>query len=701
MKRLLTTTLLLIALVAGATGVARHAHADVRDSMGIEGAFDQAKNDQVAADATAANTPTTQQQLPDPSQGFGSVMAWIMSLFAWLVGVAAITLDNAVYYTVVTMGSYVNKLSAVGVTWRILRDIGNIMFIFGFIAVGITTILNVDWYGIRKMLPMLLVGAIFLNFSLFFAEAVVDVGNLFATQFYTQINGGQAAGAKSFDPGFTIRVSQEGISNRLMSQLGLPTIYNEANRNQEIFKTGNTWIIGFMGIILFLVTAFVMFSFAFILIARFVALIFLIIVAPIGFAGLAVPGFAARAQQWWKMLFEQTITAPILMLMLYIALAVITDANFLTGFCIPGQSTLTGDVNTNTACVANAVGWVSGNFAGFGSFILSFLVAMGLLLLVLVYAKRWSAFGGDAATELAGKMTFGLTGWAANRTIGRVAYFGGRRLQQIQGFNRFDAATGRVLSRGLKQAATGSFDLRGSGILSKIPLGDNIKPGDAAKDGFVGARKRTIEDHEKAAKAIEEAHKEASTVRKDEAFAIAEAEKRQLAAGQAVTASQKRVDEIQTTVLDAKDRLSKATTEEARRAANQALDTAEGNLKNAKESLKDAKEAEKIAVRATAAAEMVRDKRLKEGIKKNKIAYAEWISNKWNPITWTVAYGPGGGAAAEKIIKEAKSKKSKDQQISELVKEAAKDTVVETVEERASTPAPGGAPAAAPAAPHP
>jgi len=60
-----------------------------------------------------------------------------MKLFAWLLGAAAITLDNAMYYTVVHMGSYINGLSAVGVAWRILRDIGNIILIFGFIILAL------------------------------------------------------------------------------------------------------------------------------------------------------------------------------------------------------------------------------------------------------------------------------------------------------------------------------------------------------------------------------------------------------------------------------------------------------------------------------------------------------------------------------------------------------------------------------------
>ena len=262
-------------------------------------------------------------------------MTWIMSLFAWLVGVAAITFDNAVYYTVVTMGNYVNNLSAVGVTWRILRDLGNIIIIFGFLAIGITTILNVNWYGGKmKMLPMLLVSAVFLNFSLFITEAVIDTGNLFATQFYTQINGGHPAGAKELSTLVSPFLKRKVFQTNSCGPIRDFKLFmaKRGTRKKVYSKPGIPGLIGFMAIILFIIAAFVMFSLAFILIARFVILLFLIIISPVAFAGLAIPQLASRAKKWWSTLFQQTITAPVLLLLLYIALAVITDEKFLTGF---------------------------------------------------------------------------------------------------------------------------------------------------------------------------------------------------------------------------------------------------------------------------------------------------------------------------------------------------------------------------------
>ncbi|MDP2665557.1 MAG: hypothetical protein Q8P23_02870 [bacterium] len=429
---------------------------------------------------------------------YSYVMQKIMTLFAWLVGVAALTLDYAVYYTVVTMGDYIKNLSAVGVTWRILRDIGNIVLIFGFLAVGITTILNVDWYGGgKKMLPMMFVAAVFLNFSLFISEAIVDTGNLFATQFFTQINGGSLPTSGPLgltSNGVVLTTENEGISNKIMAQLGLQAIYGAALApNTEIFKAGNTWLIGFMGIILFLVVAFVMFSLAFILIARFIALIFLIIASPLGFAGLAMPGFVNLAGKYWKALFEQTITAPILLLMLYIALRVITDDLFMTGF---GSST-------------NPTGWTGfiqngtnmSNLPGFASLVLSFLVAMGLLLAVVVYAKRWSAFGGDWATRTAGKLTFGLAGAGMRTTAGWGSQYLSKKVEGSR-LGRIPVV-GRSLLGVLDRGAKASFDVRGSGVLKKIPFGSQIDTGEAQKGGYRKELETAIKGREDHAKRLE------------------------------------------------------------------------------------------------------------------------------------------------------------------------------------------------------
>lgn len=482
MQRLLSISFITLALVVSAAGVAPTVHAGPLPEGNAcpQGSFwiserDRCEYDEfspvvlvtedeavaqetaataarIAADKAANLTAMDPGQAPKLDGAMAQIMSFIMSLFAWLLGVAMITLNYAVYYTVVTMGNYVHNLAAVGVAWSILRDIGNIMLIFGFLAVGVTTILNVDWYGGgKKMLPMMLVAAVFLNFSLFISEAVIDTGNLFATQFYTQINGGKLptpADVNSMSP------ASEGISNKIMSQLGLATIYASARQNDKVLLDGTSVFIAFMSIILFMIAAFVMFSLAFVLVFRFVALLFLIILSPVGFAGLAVPQLARRAKQWWDKLFEQTVTAPILLLMLYIALAIITDVHFL-GF---------GPAGDWAGFVPNASGGIT-KLANFGSILLSFLVAMGLLLAVVIQSKNLSAFGAKLAQRAAGALSFGAVSLGGRATLGLAGgMLASKRMQALarMGSKPGSSRAARAGGLALRAAVFGGRGLRGA-----------------------------------------------------------------------------------------------------------------------------------------------------------------------------------------------------------------------------------------------
>jgi hypothetical protein len=437
MKRRLTIALVALALLASVAGVGvpqAYAGAPAPPTAPTGGVAPIAGDQNAVVPVGGAET----------SQVMGTIMGWIVTLFAWLLGVAAITLNWVMYYTVVTMGSHVGQVAAIGLTWSTLRDIGNIILIFGFLAAGIGVILNVSWYSYdKKMLPMLLIVAVFINFSLFVSEAVIDVGNLFATQFYTQIVGQvpSEASLQAMDP------TSEGISTHILANLGLTTIYGQArdmgtnNQAPVAFKGANPFVAGFMSILLFIIAAFVIFSLAFILIARYIVLIILIIIAPIGFAGLVVPKLGGLASKWWNTLFTQTITAPVLLLLLYVALRVITDLRFLTGSGTQQMDWL---------------GVQSNQPASFANVMLSFIIAMGLLLLVTLTSKMLGAKGGDAATKWAGRLSFGATALGAGALIGGSAY-GTRRLLQRYAPN---SRAARVASRGLRAVERARLDAR-------------------------------------------------------------------------------------------------------------------------------------------------------------------------------------------------------------------------------------------------
>ncbi len=551
-------------------------------------------NSNCTTNPAGVDNPTLPKTYTDNTSTYGYIMSEIMGLFAWLLGTAALTLDYAAYYTVVHAGAFLgsntaNGLSAIGVVWQIFRNIGNIVLIFGFLAVGIEIMLGTQSYGAKKMIPILLIAAVFLNFSLFISEAIIDVGNLFATEFYAQINGGQVLTPQQIDTmsgnSVTAAIHDEGISNRIMQQLGLAAIYGGALDQQTgstgsgkanaILNSNSAWYIGFLGIMLFLIAAFVMFSLAFILIARFVILILLIVVAPIGFAGLAVPKLSKTASSWWSYLFQQTITAPILMLLLYVALAVITDANFLSGFGVNHGGQSAADLWD---------GFLTGHFSGFASLVLSFLVAMGLLLAVTIAAKKMSAFGADAAmkwgTRLSGMgLTAAAVGWTGRRTLGAIGHSGAAGIRRT-GFGR--TALGMSVASGLEnKLAKNSFDFRNTSLAKSVG-----QAGIQFGKGQKGGAKKEYEDQKKAyEKAAEESIRERPKT-KEEREAIREAEEKHRSA-----------TEEKSDAVTAKSRaeLNHASSAEELKRLETLRDTDPqwmANLKNYKQ-LQDAQEAER------------------------------------------------------------------------------------------------------------
>lgn len=500
MKRLLFTSLVVFSLtVLWATFAPMPARANALDTnAGIQGTtattdpFAQPAAD--AAQQAASAIPTNSGSNPGLAidSTMAKVMSWFMEIFALLLGVAAILLDNAVHYTVVTMGSYISSLSAIGVTWRIFRDIGNILLIFGFLAIGISTILNLEFYGWKtKLLPKLLISAIFLNFSLFVAEGVIDIGNLFATQFYTAINNGQPSSPKDLFDSATIK--NEGISNAVLNQLGLSTIYGKAISNNFLLSNSSTIFIGVLGIIVFMIAAFVFFSLSLILVTRFVYLVYLIIIAPIGFAGYAIPKLGDRAATWWHDLFDQALTAPILLLLLYVALAVITDTNFLSfGSGTNARPDWAAIIPTDSGTT---------NYAGFASIVLSFLIAMGLLLMVVWASRKLSAWGGDFATKAGGALSLGVTAMAARSTIGWASQRAG------EGWRRSALSRAPVLGRAvsgvLDRGGRASFDIRGAKFAGGLKGGLGIEAGEAAKGGYKEWEKAKIKEREDYAASLE------------------------------------------------------------------------------------------------------------------------------------------------------------------------------------------------------
>lgn len=669
MRRFFATSFILLTLAAGATGIAPAAHAEEQidltasagDGTGVNNNASEPV-DPKAAEAAARNQ-TEQTQAESMGWGFNWIMSKIASLFAWLVGAAALALNYAMYYTVVNMGGYIKSLTAIETVWKILRDIGNIMLIFGFLAIGISIIIDSSWYGGgQKLLPKLLIVAVFANFSLFATEAVIDVGNLFATQIYKQINEGKIPNPEIDMVGFKDIIQNKGVAGVLMNRLGLPSIYGAAKGvgadGTTLFAGNTPWYMGFMSIILFIVVAFVMFALALILISRFVVLILLIMVSPVGVVGLVVPGLQGWANKWWDTLFHQTITAPILLLMLYIALSVIVDPKFL-GF--------------GTGSTPAWSGIKESNFIGFAGILLSYLIAMGLLLAVVYFAKSLSAVGAGWATKTAGKLSFGATAFAGRRTVGRLSNYTARK---IRSSSLGRSETGRLLAGVADRGAKASFDVRGTSALKNLP-GGGISAGEAQKGGYKGTEDKAIkarEDYAKSLKGREQTKTEKEEI-KGATLGRVLSERLHKTAKDEHELTETEAIKLRAEVKHLENLSIKSPeTDRALGAAQQKLATSETNLATASTKLAEA--ADKLKKDKKTEVDTIENIKNNTSAKPAQQAYGESLQKKTflgvprAPYDWTTVAGSARHEAANKI---KTSKPTKDQ-LADLLKKMQKES---------------------------
>ncbi len=451
-------------------------------------------------DTSVHQTVQAQETSPSPgpnlaAAGLAAVLAPFV-LVAWvifkigslLLGLAGFIFNWAVMIVVFQFATYLGNSPGMLIAWSILRDFGNIVLLFGFVFVGISTILDLHSYPWKKTLPLLVIFAVLLNFSLFAAEAVIDSTNVLSATLYNQA---YQPGLNCSTTDLTGCIVNTGVAGQILDKIQIATVYqdSDAQSGGDAFSfigsvlsyAGDPlpFLLKFIALALVVMTAaVVLFAGAFMLISRGVILAFLMVTSPIGFAGMAIPGLNKIAHDWWHKLINQALFAPVFLILILVALKMTDGLDALA---------------TQTGGIAAAI---SANNAIQTGPLFLFALIIGFMIGALLIAKQFGIYGADFVTKqatgviagTAGVMTAGTAGWLGRNTVGRFANQQASRLA----LSRFGTNTliGRGLAGVAGYGAKASFDARGGSSL----LG---KRSDAAKGGFAGvqdAKKKTANE---------------------------------------------------------------------------------------------------------------------------------------------------------------------------------------------------------------
>ncbi len=383
---------------------------------------------------------------------------YLAQFILWL---SAYVFDTTVYFVVVKMGALLTDNAgainpAIQLAWRTFRDLGNILFVFALVFIGIATILGIDRYGYRQMLARVVLAALFINFSLLITSLVIDTANLFAYNIYLVSAG---CTEEMIAAGQDTECIEKGISDTFLTQTRISSFFNKdaitnlSQRSETGFLNVSTFL-NVMGTILFSVISFVFIAASFMLLSRFIILTFLLITSPLAFAGMVFPFAQGMARKWWEALLRNAFFAPLFLLFVWVAISI--SSAFFAGFTDPTSSFGALFTQGEGAQVALLV---------------YFSVLIGLFIASLLIAQQIGVYGAKRAvrvTRVIAKGTYaGTAGWMVRSGLGGGAqrlrrWYEKQDLKMAQGVERL-REKGRV-GRAAAAVAGGALNLAHEGI---------------------------------------------------------------------------------------------------------------------------------------------------------------------------------------------------------------------------------------------
>lgn len=428
-----------------------------------------------------------------------AVVVWFLTeIFVWVFkGLLAIVggiFGFIVQEFVIEMGKYVTASNATAVreAWTLIRDLANIAIIGGLVATAIGTIIGAQNYSVQKNLARLILAALLVNFSYFVAGAIIDFSNFTAHSAYKAVVCETAddscsifdrffmmgrSGGERYATGFFEAV-ENAFGNEGLAEQGAEEEFNETfvgsgSDDLDAWRPSIMATINIMLIIFYGVTGFVFLSAISLLIARFIALIFLLITSPIGIAGLAVPFLKKYADEWWKAIGSQSLFAPVYFLLVGISLNILVEVD--STVQLMGRE-------SGTTLTAGLQGVVSVSML--------FIIAIGFMWAALSVAKSMSAEATRFKELYEGVqkyITKPIGSTFGREIIGRVGDAFGT------GYTRFLGKPKEEFSKGLRgRLARGTQTL-----LKKSPLG---RGGELVLKGIAGAKFGGKESFEEARK---------------------------------------------------------------------------------------------------------------------------------------------------------------------------------------------------------
>jgi hypothetical protein len=299
------------------------------------------------------------------------------------------------------------NVDQVVVGWKLVRDICNIFFSLILVVIAMASVLKIEAYSWKQLMPKFFIAAILINFSKSIAGIFTDFATIAMATFGSSFQGSFARG--------------------LIGGFGLPVLgdfaqgtENDPNRN----GSGTASILfayvaaGAMAAIFFILMS----VFAATLIFRIIMLWFLIVLSPLAYITRILPLTQRYSSQWWEMFGRYVVVGPLVTFFLWLSLTMAFGGQSSTAAA--GETTigrgfnstnpLAAGINEGTSQVASSRGVTQppavGNFQStnpnvLANFMIATLMLLASLKLISQMAQEFGKFTGMIEQQAGGVMS--------------------------------------------------------------------------------------------------------------------------------------------------------------------------------------------------------------------------------------------------------------------------------------------------------
>lgn len=225
----------------------------------------------------------------------------ILSIFATINGFF-ISIGIGVLHMATDAGNYelLHNNQAIVNSWTIIRDFLNLLFVALLLYSAFATVFNIQAFHIKKVLFMVLLMALLVNFSYPISRFIIDAFNVPMYYIMEQTFQGVSTGITLID-------------GTRFKELFVPD--TDSLQPEMYFATV---LFGFM----FMIT---IATLAILFMIRFIVLVILVILSPVGFTCAMFPSTARYASQYWDTFIKYAIFGPVMMLFLALALNIMNE----------------------------------------------------------------------------------------------------------------------------------------------------------------------------------------------------------------------------------------------------------------------------------------------------------------------------------------------------------------------------------------